>query len=477
MRKLVADGADVDRVDLRADHRRRPQRLRRSCRRSSSDQRRDGRVSIEVEPTLANDTEGTIASAQALWAGRRPAQRATSRSPATSEGLPAITAAIAAGHQRQRDPDLQLDALPRGHGRLPLRARAGPRQRPRPVAGSARWRRSSSRASTPRSTRGSTRSAATRRWRCAARPAVANARLAYAAFEEVIAGDRWQQLAAAGANPQRPLWASTGVKNPDYPDTLYVTDLVVADTVNTMPEKTLRRVRRPRRGQRRPGDRQGDAEAQALFDQLTEVGDRLDDVFVVLETEGVDKFIDVVGRAGRDRREADGAGLSAVSDRPGRRHDDRGVGTPRRDSPTQVHTRPARLVRRRPGPGRPADLRRPRDLHVDLSKNLRRRRGARRAARAGRARWAGRAPRRDVPRRRTSTSPRTARCCTPRCGCPATPPAGGRRAGRRRRRPRRARAGSTTSPTRSARAPGPASPASGSARWSTSASAVPTSGR
>ena len=69
--------------------------------------------------------------------------------------------------------------------------------------------------------------------------AVANALLAYAAYDEVIAGDRWKQLADAGANPQRPLWASTGVKNPDYSDTLYVTDLVVADTVNTMPEKTL----------------------------------------------------------------------------------------------------------------------------------------------------------------------------------------------------------------------------------------------
>ncbi len=72
--------------------------------------------------------------------------------------------------------------------------------------------------------------------------AVANARLAYAAYEEVMASERWTRLAEAGANPQRPLWASTGVKNPDYPDTLYVTDLVVADTVNTMPEKTLEAV-------------------------------------------------------------------------------------------------------------------------------------------------------------------------------------------------------------------------------------------
>ena len=91
--------------------------------------------------------------------------------------------------------------------------------------------------------------------------------LAYAAYEEVIASDRWKQLADAGANPQRPLWASTGVKNPDYPDTLYVTDLVVADTVNTMPEKTLDAFADH-------GEVKGDMvsgkgdEAQALFDQL-----------------------------------------------------------------------------------------------------------------------------------------------------------------------------------------------------------------
>ena len=119
--------------------------------------------------------------------------------------------------------------------------------------------------------------------------AVANALLAYAAYDEVIAGDRWKQLADAGANPQRPLWASTGVKNPDYPDTLYVTDLVVADTVNTMPEKTMNAFADH-------GEVKGDVvsgrgdEAQALFDQLSGVGIDLDDVFEVLETEGVDKF-------------------------------------------------------------------------------------------------------------------------------------------------------------------------------------------
>jgi len=119
--------------------------------------------------------------------------------------------------------------------------------------------------------------------------AVANAVLAYAAYEEVIASDRWKQLAEAGANPQRPLWASTGVKNPDYPDTLYVTDLVVADTVNTMPEKTLEAFADH-------GEVKGDAvsgradAAQAVFDRLDGAGIDLPDVFRTLEVEGVDKF-------------------------------------------------------------------------------------------------------------------------------------------------------------------------------------------
>ncbi len=79
---------------------------------------------------------------------------------------------------------------------------------------------------------------------------VANARLAYRAYEKFFTGDRWAALEAAGANKQRPLWASTGVKNPDYRDTMYVDDLVVANTVNTMPEKTLDAVARPQRDRR-----------------------------------------------------------------------------------------------------------------------------------------------------------------------------------------------------------------------------------
>ena len=119
--------------------------------------------------------------------------------------------------------------------------------------------------------------------------AVANARLAYQAYQEFVAGERWRRLEAAGAARQRPLWASTGTKNPEYSDTLYVTELVAPETVNTMPEKTLEAVADH-------GEIQGDTitgafdEARAVFDRLREVGVDLDDVGRVLEEQGVEKF-------------------------------------------------------------------------------------------------------------------------------------------------------------------------------------------
>jgi transaldolase len=118
---------------------------------------------------------------------------------------------------------------------------------------------------------------------------VANVRLAYAAYQHECATARWAALAGAGARPQRPLWASTGVKNPAYPDTKYVTELVAPGVVNTMPEKTLLAFADH-------GEVLGDqvsgraAEAARTFDALTEVGIDLDDVFAVLEQEGVEKF-------------------------------------------------------------------------------------------------------------------------------------------------------------------------------------------
>ncbi len=286
VRKLVAEGADVHRVlfELTTED------VRNGCEIMTpvfESTKADGRVSIEVEPDLAYDTEGTIASAQQLWqAVDRP--NVYIKIPATEEGLPAITSTIAQGInvnvtlifsvERYRGVmDAYLSGLEA--------ARDGGLDLARIFSVASFF---VSRVDTEVDKRldaiGSDEAKALR-----GKAAVANAVLAYAAYEEVIASDRWKQLADTGANPQRPLWASTGVKNPDYPDTLYVTDLVVADTVNTMPEKTLDAFADH-------GELRGDvvsgrgAEAQAVFDQLEAVGIDLADVFRVLEQEGVDKF-------------------------------------------------------------------------------------------------------------------------------------------------------------------------------------------
>ena len=286
VRKLVADGADTTRVIFELT----TEDVRNGCdvlRPVADRTRADGRVSIEVEPDLANDTGATIASAQKLWqAVDRP--NAYIKIPATEEGLPAITAAIAegisvnvtlifsipryravmdaylSGLEQAREAGLDLDRIFSVASFFVSRVDSEVDQRLEAI--------------------GSEEALALR-----GKAAVANARLAYAAFEEVVAGDRWKQLAEAGANPQRPLWASTGVKNPDYPDTLYVTELVVDDTVNTMPEKTLDAF--ADHGQVH-GDRVTGtgAEAQEVFDRLSAAGIDLDDVFLVLEEEGVDKF-------------------------------------------------------------------------------------------------------------------------------------------------------------------------------------------
>ena len=286
VRDLVADGRSVDEVifALTTDD------VRDACdvlAPVATATKADGRVSIEVEPTLANDTDATIASAKALWAAvDRP--NALIKIPATLEGLPAITAAITEGIsvnvtlifsvERYR---AVMDAYLTG---LEEARDAGVDLSTIQSVASFFVSRVDTEIDARLEKIGSDEALALR-----GKAALANARLAYAAFEEVIASERWQTLAAAGANPQRPLWASTGVKNPDYPDTLYVTDLVVADTVNTMPEKTMQAFADH-------GEVEGDqvsgqgAQAQSVFDQLTAVGVELDDVFAALETEGVDKF-------------------------------------------------------------------------------------------------------------------------------------------------------------------------------------------
>ncbi len=121
------------------------------------------------------------------------------------------------------------------------------------------------------------------------RAAIANARLAYQAYEEVFGSERWKALKAAGATPQRPLWASTGVKDPSYADTRYVTELVAPDTVNTMPEATLEAT--ADHGEITGDTVRGDyARARADLNALASVGVDYDDVVRFLEEDGVVKF-------------------------------------------------------------------------------------------------------------------------------------------------------------------------------------------
>lgn len=247
----------------------------------------DGRVSIEVDPRLAHDTDKTVAQAIELWKiVDRP--NLFIKIPATKAGLPAITAVLAEGIsvnvtlifsvERHRE---VMDAYLAG---LEAAKAAGHDLAKIHSVASFFVSRVDTEIDARLEKIGSAEALALR-----GKAGVANARLAYAAYEEVFAGERFAALAAHGARVQRPLWASTGVKNPDYPDTLYVTELVAANTVNTMPEPTLDAVADH-------GDITGDtitgtaSVSQAVFDQLAAVGIDLPDVFEVLESEGVEKF-------------------------------------------------------------------------------------------------------------------------------------------------------------------------------------------
>jgi transaldolase len=247
----------------------------------------DGRVSIEVDPRLARDTERTIAEARALWwLVDRP--NLFIKIPATVEGLPAITTALSEGLsvnvtlifslERYR---AVMDAWLAG---LEAAQAAGRDLSAIESVASFFVSRVDTEIDKRLDAVGTEQAGALK-----GKAAVANARLAFAAFEEVVATPRWQALRAAGARPQRPLWASTGTKNPDYPDTLYVDELVTAGTVNTMPEKTLDAVADHGRVE---GDtvRPRYEDAWNTMAALRDVGIDYDDVVRVLEDEGVEKF-------------------------------------------------------------------------------------------------------------------------------------------------------------------------------------------
>jgi len=247
----------------------------------------DGRVSIEVDPRLARDTDATIAEARALWwAVDRP--NLFIKIPAARQGIPAIAACLAEGISinitlifslERYDAVMEafLDGLERarqaGHDLSSIASVAS---------------FFVSRVDTEIDSRldkiGTTDAAGLR-----GEAAIANARLAYQHYERVFSSARWAALQAAGARPQRPLWASTSVKDPAYPDTRYVTSLVAPGVVNTMPEATLRAVADHGRV---PADSiHGHYdEARQVLDRLRAVGIDLDEVMQGLEDGAVSKF-------------------------------------------------------------------------------------------------------------------------------------------------------------------------------------------
>jgi transaldolase len=247
----------------------------------------DGRVSLEVDPRLAHDTDHTLAQAAELWKMvDRP--NLMIKIPATAEGLPAISGALADGISVNVTLVFSVERYRAVMGAFftGLEQASANGHDLAAIASVASF--FVSRVDTEVDKRleaiGTERALALR-----GQAAVANARLAYAAYQQEFATPRWAQLRQAGARPQRPLWASTGVKNPAYPDTKYVTELIAPGVVNTMPETTL--LAFADHGTV-PGDQvSGTGEqAQRTFDELVDVGIDLDDTFVVLEREGAEKF-------------------------------------------------------------------------------------------------------------------------------------------------------------------------------------------
>jgi transaldolase len=247
----------------------------------------DGRVSLEVDPRLAYETDKTVAEAKALWwLVDRP--NLFIKIPATEAGLPAITATLAegisvnvtlifgldrysavmdaflAGLERARDNGHDLTKIGSVASFFVSRVDTEVDKRLEKI--------------------GSEQAKALR-----GKAAIANARLAYERYSKVFSSPRWQTLADAGAHPQRPLWASTSTKNPDYRDVIYVEELIAPGTVNTMPESVIEAF--ADHGEVRDDTITGAYdEARAGFDDLASVGVDMSDVVETLEREGVEKF-------------------------------------------------------------------------------------------------------------------------------------------------------------------------------------------
>jgi transaldolase len=253
---------------------------------------KDGRVSIEVDPRLAHRADATIAEARALWwLVDRP--NVMIKIPATQEGLSAITAATSEGisvnvtlifslERYRAVMDAYLTGLEQAH------SKGVDLSTIRSVASFFVSRidtevdkrldaivESGEHAEEAKSLR--------------SKAAIANARLAYREFQQIFSSDRWSALANGGAHKQRPLWASTSTKDPDLPDTMYVTELIAPDTVNTMPEATIEAT--ADHGEIVPDTITSSYDhAQDVLDRLEKIGISYDEVVQAVEDEGVDKF-------------------------------------------------------------------------------------------------------------------------------------------------------------------------------------------
>ncbi|MEO3818809.1 transaldolase [Plantactinospora sp. B24E8] len=248
----------------------------------------DGRVSIEVDPRLAYETDKTVAEAKALWwLVDRP--NLFIKIPATEAGLPAITATLAEGISVNVTLIFGLER----YSQVMEAFLAGLEQAKAnghdltKIASVASF--FVSRVDTEVDKRlekaGSAEAKALR-----GKAAIANAQLAYERYAEVFSSARWQALADAGAHPQRPLWASTSTKNPDYRDVIYVEELIAPGTVNTMPEPVIHAF--ADHGDVRGGDTVTGAydDARTVFAGIASAGVDFDDVIDTLEREGVEKF-------------------------------------------------------------------------------------------------------------------------------------------------------------------------------------------
>lgn len=290
VRELAGQGADVDRATLviTTDDVREACKVMRPV--FDATDGVDGRVSIEVSPGLAHDTEQTVAEAAELYKTVGE-PNVMIKIPGTKEGWPAITETIAAGISVNVTLIFGLDqyrevmeayvagleqATANGHELADIHSVASFFVSRVDTEIDKRLEATTEGPGTDPALKG--------------KAGVANARLAFKAYEEFFSGPRWEALEAKGARKQRPLWASTGVKNPDYDDTMYVVDLVVENTVNTMPEATLDAVADH-------GEVRGDRvrpfydDAEAHMAALAEAGIDYDDVIEVLLKEGVDKFV------------------------------------------------------------------------------------------------------------------------------------------------------------------------------------------